>query len=293
MKKSLALFCTGIFISLLIGTSVQASELKWIGCDISLHSFMNSVAAEYEKKTGVKISLTEGGSVKGITEVAAGKSDMGGTCRHSILRDEEKGVKLQPVAWDAIVVITHKSNPVKNLTLQQVRDIFMGKITNWKEVKGPDQKIRVFDVEKGKMSGVGRMARTLVFKNPEQELTPTAEMFKTAGPMERAVEDEPWTIAFSGVSSARKRDVRIISIEGKEPTYENIANGKYMLYRPLYLVHKTDASPEVKKFVSFVLSDDGQNIIKSQGTVPLKEGAALWKVYNEQMKEAGVAPGTF
>ncbi len=293
MKKFLKLVITVILASLLIGTSVQASELTWTGCDISLHSFMNAVAEDYQKKTGVKITLTEGGSVKGITEVAAGKSDMGGTCRHTILRDEEKGVKLQPVAWDAIVVITHKSNPVKNLTLQQARDIFTGKITNWKEVKGPDQKIRVFDVEKGKMSGVGRMARTLVFKNPEQELTPAAEMFKSSGPMERAIEDEPWAIGFSGVSSARKRDVKIISIEGKEPTYENIANGKYMLYRPLYLVHKTNVSPEVKNFISFVMSDEGQNIIKKQGTVPLKEGSALWKVYNKQMKEANISAGTF
>ncbi|MCX7794209.1 MAG: phosphate ABC transporter substrate-binding protein [Thermodesulfovibrionales bacterium] len=293
MKKILILFVIGMVTFLSFPAGLKATEIKWVGCDISLHSFMNAVAKEYEKKTGIKVLLTEAGAVRGIRDVAAGKADMGGTCRHKLLTEEEKGVKLQPVAWDAIVVITHKSNPVKSLTLQEVKDIFSGKITNWKEVGGPDQKIRVLDVEKGKISGVGRMARTLVFKNPEQEFTPDAQLFPTSGPMERAVEKEPWTIAFTGVSSAKKRDVKIIAIEKIEPTYENIVSGKYALYRPLYLVYRPDSPKEVLDFVSFVLSDEGQNIIKREGTVPLKEGMGLWKLYNERMKEANIAPGTF
>ena len=271
---------------------VGAAELKWVGCGISKKAFMGAVAKAYEQKTGVKIALEGGGATKGIEAVAAKSSDMGGTCRHVLIRDEERGVKLVAVGWDALTVITHKSNPVDNLTTQQIQDIFSGKVTNWKQVGGPDHAIKVLETE-SKISGVGRMVRELLFKNPAFEFTDKATLLSDTGPLEEKVEKEPWTIGFTGVSSARKRQVKIVSIDGKAPTYEHIASGKYMLYRPLYLTVPQQASPDVQKFVAFVLSDEGQAIIKNEGTVTLKDGKDLWAIYNNSMKEAGIAKGTF
>lgn len=284
---------TGLLVSSVIASMTAVGSpavgLRWTGCDVSLASFMEAVAAAYEQKTGTKVHLTEGGATRGIVEVAAGRADVGGTCRHTLPKDEERGVKLVPVAWDALVLITHRSNPVGNLTLSQVRDIFTGRISNWKEVGGPDRAIQVLARE-GKVSGVGRMARVLVFHNPDQDFTPTARLFKSSGPLEEAVEKEPWAIAFSGISSVRKRAVKILSLEGRDASYENVASGKYLLYRPLYLVMREDTASEVTRFIDFVLSQEGQRLIKLQGTVPLKEGSHLWARYSEQMRKAGL-PG--
>lgn len=192
----------------------------------------------------------EAGATKGIVEVAAGNADIGGTCRHVIVRDEEKGVELVPVAWDALIVITNKSNPVSNLTLEQIKNIFTGKIANWKDVGGPNQPIQVVARE-GKISGVGRMARELIFKNPNQDFTPNAKLFKSSSHIEDFVEKTPWAIAFTGVSSMPKGNFKTMNIEGKEPSYSKIASGEYILYRPLYLVIRQKADPEIKKFISF------------------------------------------
>jgi phosphate transport system substrate-binding protein len=269
-----------------------AGELTWVGCGISKKAFMGAVAKAYEQKTGVKIGLEGGGATRGIEDVAAGRSDMGGSCRHVLMRNEERGVKLVAVGWDALAVITHPSNPVDSLTIQQIQDIFSGKATNWKQVGGPDHKIKVLERE-GKISGVGRMVRELLFKNPDYEFTAEATLFKDTGPLESAVEKEPWTIGFTGISSARKRSVKLLAIGGKEPSYEKIADGQYMLYRPLYLAVSHKSSPDVQKFVAFVLSDEGQSIIKEEGTVTLKDGKNLWPLYNKSMKEAGITAGTY
>jgi len=293
MKRKLALPGVFLFVAVfVVGGMAQAVELKWVGCGITKKAFMKEVSRAYTQKTGVAITLQGGGATRGIVDVAAGKADMGGSCRHVLMRPEESGVRLIPVGWDALAVITHKSNPVNSLTLEQTKGIFEGNIINWKQVGGPNRMIKVL-ARKGKISGVGRMARELVFSNPKKDFTSDAQLFKSSGPLEKATEKTPWVIGFSGISSARKRNVKILKIDGKELSYKNISAGQYMLYRPLYLVVKRSASQEVKKFVSFIMSNEGQKIIRGEGTVTLKDGSNLWRKYRKQMKNAGITPGTF
>lgn len=277
--------------ALLCGTS-WAGDLTWVGCGVSKKAFMGALAAAYEKKTGVKIKLEGGGATRGIVDVGAGKADLGGTCRHLLARDEERGVKLVPVAWDALVVIAHPSNKVENLTLNQLKDIYTGKIANWKQVGGADQKITVVARE-GKISGVGRMFRELAFKNPEQDFTPSAKIVTESDGVEKSVEKDPSAIAVSGISSAQKREIKLLKINGKAPERQSIIDGSYILYRPLYLVTKQQTSEDVKKFVAFAMGDEGQAVIAGEGTVTLKEGGKLWGIYTQQMKDAGVTSGTF
>ncbi len=277
---------------LVLSGAFGAEGLKWVGCGISKKAFMGPLASAYEKKTGVKIKLEGGGATRGIVDVAEGKADMGGTCRHVLPRVEERGVKLIPLGWDALVVLVHPSNPVKNLSLDQLRDIYTGKITNWKQVGGADRKILVV-ARAGKISGVGRMFRELVFKNPEQDFTPHAKIVTESAGVEETVEKDPGAIAVSGVSSAHKRRVKLVRVNGKAPGHENIADGSYLLYRPLYLVIKQNADEAVRRFAAFAQSPEGQAVISGEGTVNLKEGAQLWEYYRREMKEAGVTPGTF
>lgn len=277
---------------LLTSAASWAAGIKWVGCGVSKKAFMGALAAAYEKKTGVKIQLEAGGATRGIVDVAEGKADIGGTCRHALMRQEERGIRLVPVGWDALVVLVHPSNQVSNLTIEQLKSIYTGKITNWKQVGGRDRKILVV-ARAGKISGVGRMFRELVFKNPDQDFTPNAKIVEESTGVEQTVENDPAAIAVSGVSSAHKRAVKLVRVNGKAPVRENIADGSYLLYRPLYLVTKVDASEEVRKFLAFAQSAEGQAVISGEGTVNLKEGARLWALYGQQMKDAGITPGTF
>jgi len=98
---------------------------------------------------------------------------------------------------------------------------------------------------------------------------------KSSGPLEKGVENDPNAIAITGVSSARKRDVKILSFEGFSPTYENVKNGNYLYYRPLYLITQGAPKGNVKKFLKFAQSKRGRQIIRDNETVPYRDALHL------------------
>lgn len=273
-------------------TDLAANEIRWVGCGISKKAFMAGLADAYEKKTGTKIRLEGGGATRGIRDVAAGKADMGGSCRHLLPVLEERNAKLVHVGWDALVVITNPSNPVTDISFGNVKAVFKGEIRNWKALGGPDMKIKVA-ARKGMISGVGRMVRELLFKDPEYEFGSQVTLLKSSGPVEKLVEQERGAIAFTGVSSAKKRNVKMLKIQGNAPTSENIANGSYILYRPLYLVTSRIPSPAVTEFIKFARSEEGQVIIGDEGTVTVKQGSGLWSSYRNSMREVRAALGSY
>lgn len=272
----------------------NSTTLTWAGCGISKNAFMNEMAAAYERKTGIKIKLVGGGATKGIRQVADGEVNIGGTCRHTLIDQStlttdpvERRVQLTPVAWDALAVIVHKDNPVQNLTLDQLRKVYKGQITNWKDLGGRDAPIELY-VRKGKISGVGRTLRELLFYNYDEEFV-AKHVVDSTGPLERAIPGDPNGMGVTGVSSARKLvgKVKILDLNGKEPSYENIKSGQYLLYRPLYIVTPLgEHNPEAAKFVHFVTSDEGKAIMRKVGTVPYEDAINLWLTYLEQQNKA-------
>lgn len=265
-----------------VSAGQEPTVIKWVGCDISRASFINATVAAFAKKTGHTIEIEDGGATRGIRDVAAGTAHIGGSCRHALDVTEERGVKLIPVAWDALVVITHPSNPVRSITLDQLRGVLTGSVTSWKELGGADAPIELFD-RKSKMSGVGAGTRQLLFHNLDQDFTQKARVFDSSRPLEEALEQAPNAIAVTGISSGRLRKVKMLDIEGKSPTRENVINGQYLLYRPLYVTIPEKPAPVVEEFIHFLLSSEGEAIIKSTGTVTVEEGKGLWSRFKEQM----------
>lgn len=260
-------------------------SLTWVGCGISKKAFVGALAKAYEEKTGIHIKIEGGGATRGIRNVASQTADIGGTCRHKIITKEEEPAKLTAVGWDAMVVITHKDNVIKNISFDDLKSVFRGEIVNWKELGGKDSPIQVVARE-GKISGVGRMARELIFKNPDEDFSENAILMKSTGPIEKYVESHKNAIALSGISSAKKTDVSLLTIDGHESSYDNVASGAYPLHRPLYLVSYKDTPEEVRDFIRFATSPEGQEIIKNEGTVNLRDGARLWPSYRKKMKDA-------
>jgi phosphate transport system substrate-binding protein len=269
-------------------------KITWAGCSISKSAFMAEMVAAYKKKTGIEVELKGGGATKGIRSVANREVGIGGTCRH-VIEDsatlttvtEERRVQLTPVAWDALVVIVHKDNPVDTITLDQLRDVYLGKITNWRDLGGKDAPVEAY-ARKGKISGVGRTMRELVFADYDQDYV-VKHVVEESASLEKDIVSNPNGLGVTGVSSARKISniAKILKLNGKEPSYDNIRNGEYLLYRPLYMVtHLQQTDPEIKKFIDFVMGPEGKAIMRSVGTVPYEDAIALWLKYLDQQNRA-------
>lgn len=275
--RMIAVMAVAAYLGLANTAAAQTETITWAGCGITKKAFMAELAKAYEDKTGVKILLEGGGATRGIRDTVHQKLDMGGSCRMNLPSEDrsELHASMHPVAWDALAVITHKSNPVKNISTQQVRDIYKGKITNWRQLGGPNAPIHLY-VRRGKISGVGYAIRQYLFKDSMAEfVTEKKYVMRSSGPLEKSIEKDANGIGITGISSARKRKVKITALDDKQPSYENVMRGKYVLYRPLYLVTTPTPSAKVKDFVSFAMSKEGREIIRQNGTVPYRDAPQL------------------
>jgi phosphate transport system substrate-binding protein len=282
---------TGALLLVVLSTfsiSSYGMTLSWAGCGITKKAFMSELAAAYEKKSGIHIELEGGGATKGIREIAARKVDFAGSCRFRVEQDGVSPAKVQfnPVAWDALTVVVNKSNPIESINLDQLKDVYLGKITNWSALGGPDQPLELL-VRNGKISGVGYTIRKLLFGDVNIDFE-GSQSYESSGPLEKAVEVNPNAIAMTGISSARKRDFKILKLEGKEPSYQNIKQGDYLLYRPLYIVTNRESEnlAEVKQFLNFAYSKEGRDIIRKNGVVPYLEAVGLNSNLQRQWIEA-------
>lgn len=274
-------------VALMFALNAQAlaSEVTWVGCGISKLGYMQDLSAAFQRKVkGTTISLQGGGATKGLRDVASGKSLLGGSCRMPLLNAtgdaviaDEGNIKLLPVGWDSLVVITNPGNKaVTDISLEQLRAVLTGKLTRWSELGGPDRPINLY-IRDGKMSGVGLTLRQQLFNNPNQEFSADAIVKRSSGVIEKAVESDPDGLAVSGISSGRHRSVQMLSLAGVEPTMDALQRGKYPLFRILFLVappnYKDD--PVLNAFVDFAYSLEGQKIIEKAGTLPFHRGIFL------------------
>ncbi len=253
------------------GAPANAGYITASGCSVSNVGYLTDLAQEYEKRTGTKVFVRGGGTILGIEELRAGKVDFAAACRSRKAGDPED-IQFIQVAWDALVFIVNRHNPLDNISLEQVRAIYAGKITNWKQLKGFDAPIKVFisRARKG-LSGVESSTRELVLKGKDPVETRNTMFLASTGIVEQMVDDTPGGFATTGFSSARKRDVKMLKVDGVSPTQRSITNGRYPLKRPLFLLVPREHKADVKKFVDFVLSEEGQSFISSRGVVSLHD----------------------
>ncbi len=273
-----------LFLTLL-PSFAQALELSWVGCGITRKAFMADLAAAYKTETGVDISIAGGGATKGIRAITGKQADIGGACRFKLDSNlEEAGAHMIPVAWDALVVVVHKSNPIDSISLVQLRKLYQGKITNWSQLGGENKPLELL-VREGKISGVGYTLRQHLFEDPDAVFK-SKHVFPSSGPLEKTVEKNPNAIAVTGIASAHKRDFKILKLEGMDPSFENIRTGNYLLYRPLYLVHNTRSpnSKESDRFIQFALGPKGRSVIRENQVVPYFDGMLLLQKRMEHWK---------
>lgn len=248
-----------------------AEYITGSGCSVSNTGYLTDLAAEYERRTGIKVLVRGGGSAVGIDDLRSRSVDFAASCRSRDASDPAD-IQFVQVAWDALVPIVHPSNPVDSVTTQQVRDIYGLRISNWSQLKGRNAPVKVFvsRAKKG-LSGVEASMRALILQGKDPVEGPSVLMLASTAIVEQMVEQTPEGFAVTGFSSAQRRSVKMLKVNGVRPTTKNIINGTYPFRRPLYILLPRDPKPEVKKFVEYVLSADGQRFIRSRNVVSLTD----------------------
>lgn len=220
----------------------------------------------------VNITVSESGSGNGA------KSLINGTCQVAdmsrFMKANEfkaaaaKGIMpvAHVVALDGLPILVHPGNPIKQLTVEQVRNIYMGKITNWKEVGGPNKKI--VSISRDTNSGTYETFHKLVMK--KQKIAEGCEYAGSNGAVRSRVQSTPNAIGYAGLGFVDKT-VKALSINGIYPTRKTVSSGKYPIARPLFMF--TDGYPKmgshVYQFVTLHLTKQGQEIVERIGFVPV------------------------
>jgi phosphate transport system substrate-binding protein len=275
-----------IMVCLLIGilyTFVRAGEKKSVtvkGSDTMVHLVSDWAEEFMKQKPDIEVAVTGGGSGTGIAALINGTTDICAASRemkdNEKQRAKEKGKEAKEVivARDGIAVIVNPKNPIKELDIQQLAQIYTGAYTKWDRVGGNDKEILVFSRESS--SGTYAFFQEHVLKN--KDYTQKAKLMPATSAIIESVSEDEDAIGYVGLgyALAAKDKVKIIGVKADanspavEPSEETVINGKYPIARPLYLYISTKASADITAFVDFCLSGAGQEIVKKEGYVTIK-----------------------
>lgn len=231
----------------------------------SVQPFSEVLAEKFmAKNPGVKINVQGGGSGQGIQAATSGAAQIGSSSR-DLTAQEKAQLTETKIAVDGIAVVVNTANPVANLTADQVKNIFLGNIKNWKEVGGPDAIITVVSREEG--SGTRTAFEELLLD--KQPAVKTAVVQASTGAVKTTVAGDKNAIGYDSLASV-DQTLKALKIDGVEPTPANVKNATYKASRPF--IYMTKGQPEgiPKAFIDFVMSAEGQQIISQQGAIPIK-----------------------
>ena len=205
----------------------------------------------------VIIDIEQVGSGPGIQAAMDGTADIGMASRD--LKEDETGIDAHTLCIDGIAVIVNKDNPVKNLTAQQIKDIYMGNITNWSEVGGEDAPITVISRES--TSGTRGAFEELVLGTDEagEQIVIDDKLCliqNSNGNIGQAVETTKDAIGYMSLGLVQNYDVHAVGVDGVEATLDNVKNGTYTLKRPFLLLTKGTPSQTVTALLDFVSQDE-------------------------------------
>ncbi len=232
----------------------------------SVQPFSEVLAEKFmEKNPNVKVNVQGGGSSQGIEAALSGVAEIGAISRD--LKDEEKakGLTAIPIAIDGVAVVVNPLNKVADLTAEDVKNIYLGNIKNWKEVGGDNAPITVVSREEG--SGT-RDAFSDKIMNKE-DIVNSAVIQNSTGAVRTAVAGDKNAIGYISIPKVNN-EVKAVSLNGVEPTEVNVKNGSYPLSRTFNYVVKGQPGELAKAFIDFVLSEEGQSIIAEEGAFKLK-----------------------
>ena len=270
MKKMTKVLTTVLVIALaaltLAGCARKDTSPVTTDGSTSMEKVIGTLGEAFTEKEGINVTYNPTGSGSGIQAVSEGRCDIGLSSR--ALKDDEKATLTLTetvVALDGIAMIVNPENPVSDLTVEQIADIYTGKITNWSEVGGNDAEIVLIGREAGSgtRDGFESITGTKDACQYRQELTSTGDVITT-------VSQNPDAIGYASLA-ALKDTVKALTVGGVAPTEETVKDGSYVIQRPFVLVTKTGEtlSDNAQKFFDFALSAEAAQYITTAGAVPV------------------------
>ena len=219
----------------------------------------------------VNISVRGGGSGVGIAALIDGTCDIADASRPMKTKElktaREKGINPVEtvIAKDGIAIVVHPDNPIKELSLEQLKKIYTGKISNWRDVGGESGAIVV--VSRDVASGTFEVFKKLVLKGDKNR--DDALMLASNKAVATTVSQTPGSIGYIGLGYL-SADVKALIIDNVLPSNKTVVSGEYKLARPLFMYTNGEPKGLVKKLIDFILSPQGQNIVSDIGFVPIK-----------------------
>ncbi len=215
------------------------------------------------------------GSTAGITLVKKGVADIGMSSRYLTESEKDESLDTTLIAYDGLAVVVNKSNPVENISREQLFDIYKGKITNWKQVGGNDQSIAVVTREASsgsRYSFESLMGLTKVIKDRlVSDISQDNLVVNSNSMVKTIVNHNKQAIGFISMGSI-DQSVKPILFEGIEPTSKTISSGKYQLARPFLVVYLPErADDDTKSFIQYLSSQDAEKLIEEYGYTPVKK----------------------
>lgn len=280
IKSSTMKGIAALVLCAVVSLSAGAQTISVKGSDTMLALGQGWAAGYMKAKPGRTVTVTGGGSTTGIAGLVNGICDIAQASR--IMRGSEldrakvRGFvpKEFPVARDGLAIIVNPRNPLKSISMEQLKGIFNGSISNWKQVGGPDQAIiavgrdsssGTYGFFQDRVLGIGRPYRSDMQTSP------------STNAIAQVVSQDAGAIGYVGVAYAKAfgSKVKILPVSSGggapvEPTEENVRNGKYPLWRYLFMYTRGNPTGAVKDFIDWVRGPEGQAIVTQVGYYPIK-----------------------
>ncbi len=254
-----AAFAIGVFFAGCGGKHARAVNL--VG-STSVQPFAEFLAEEYlAAHPAENVEVQGGGSTAGLQAVINGLADIG-MCSRSLAEEEAPKFTATVIARDGLAIVVNESNSVTTLTTEQLRGLFSGTIRNWKEVGGPDGPVRPITREEG--SGTRESFVHLVMG--KERISKGALTQESNGAVKELVKGDAAAIGYMSLGLVGK-ELKAVRVDDVEASRENVLNHSYKLARPFLFVNQGPLRPDAQRFMDFVLSQDGQNALESEGLV--------------------------
>ncbi len=261
-----------VAVSMFGANAAEKGKVSIKGSTTVLPITMKAIESFRVVKPEISISVEGSGSGNGIKALLDGTCDIANSSREMKKEEQEKakvaGLKVKEivVSYDMIVPIVNPTNKVKNMTLEQLKGIYDGSITNWKQVGGDDMNIVV--VSRDSSSGTFEYWNEVVMK--KTDVRKDALMQASSGAVINTVANNKKAIGYDGFGYVDK-SVKGLDVNGIQANLKNGKSGKYPISRKLYMyVNEKNYSAESKAFVSYLLSKDGQKKVSEAGFIPLR-----------------------
>lgn len=269
-KKVSLLALIVLMITVVSGLVFAADSLTIQGSSTVLPIAQRAAEVYMEQNPDVNISVRGGGSGNGIAALIDSACDIADASR--FIKDKEvknaieKGVYPVPhrVAMDGIAVVVNPANSVEELSLEQIKDIYTGKITNWKELGGKNQEIVI--ISRDSSSGTFEVFEELVLGGAK--VAPTALLQASNGAVAGVVAETKGAIGYVGLGYL-SGGLKAVKVNGVLPNNATVASGKFPIARPLFMFTNGWLEGLAADFINFVLCAEGQKIVGEQGYVPL------------------------